>query len=163
MDQQGMSATEQPTSEILTQLAALTALVQAQGEEIARLKATATMPAVAAQPVSDSAPSKLGRRGWLRTVAGATAAAALLTMSKQGPKAEASHDSTTPYSPQNVLHVHQQNLTTDDTLINMGPPTLSFVGQIAALHVKNTYPGPASTNPNISRLGILGEVVSTYR
>ena len=89
MEQQGMSATEQPAHEILSQLAALTALVQAQGEEIARLKATATMPARRRAARSQSAPSKLGLRGWLHTVAGATAAAALLTMAKEASTAEA--------------------------------------------------------------------------
>jgi hypothetical protein len=104
MGQQGWGATEQPSGEILAQLAALTALVQAQGEkiqvqgdEIARLRTAPAGSAVhtpasvgdVVRTVTDGAPSRLGRRGWVRTMIGATAAAALLTMAKEAPKAEA--------------------------------------------------------------------------
>ena len=60
MEQQVRNVAEPPASEILAQIAALTALVQAQGEEIARLKATsAGAPAVQARPATTSR-----RRNW---------------------------------------------------------------------------------------------------
>lgn len=104
MEQQERSVAEQPASEILAQIAALTALVQAQGDkiqaqgdEIARFRTasagTAVQPTASAsdvvRTVTDSAPSRVGRRGWVRKMMGATAAAALLTMAKEAPKAEA--------------------------------------------------------------------------
>ena len=89
--QHDRSVPEATVHDILAQIASLQELVQAQGEEIAHLRAGSSSAVLSprSQGVAVPSPSKLGRRGWLRTMVGATVAAALLTMAKETPQAHA--------------------------------------------------------------------------
>jgi hypothetical protein len=83
-------------NDVVARLEALTARLDEQAERIAgleaenaRLRVTVTAPTT-----TDAAEPKVGRRGMLRMVAGATGAAALLTVSKEAATAEAAANAT---------------------------------------------------------------------
>ena len=155
MEQGAPNEAELPASDILTQLAALTALVQAQGDEIARLKAASTSAAGpsttapaneaahAARAVTSSAPSKVGRRGWVRQMVGATAAAALLTVGREAATAEAAtrttvlpNGSTTQYglvASNNIVGSGESDFIQQGGLPLLGGHRFGMVGALVEL------------------------------